>query len=269
MTSEIRRGNVLGVMVAGVDRKTAIATVMDAAHRRRPLGVTALAVHGVMEARKDPTLQYRLNDLEMVVADGQPVRWALAWLHGIRIPDRVSGPDLMYSVCEEAEGASLSVFLYGSTESTLKRLKGELERSMPALVVAGTQASRFRPATEAERASDLEKIKKSGASIVFVGLGCPRQEIWTYENRLDLSMPVLAVGAAFDYHAGLLRRSPRWMSRAGLEWTHRLAQEPRRLAGRYLKGNPVFAASLVSQRTGLGKYSEERGVPPAEPARPS
>lgn len=269
MTPPIRRGNVLGVMVTGIEMETAVASVMDAAGRRRPLGVTALAVHGVMMATKDPTLRFRLNHLDLVLPDGQPVRWALAWLHGIRIPDRIPGPDLMYSVCKEAAAAGLGIFMYGSTGSTLERLRSGLERSIPNLVVAGTQASRFRPATETERASDLDKIKASGASIVFVGLGCPRQEVWVYENRLELSMPVLAVGAAFDYHAGLLRRSPRWMGRAGLEWLYRLAQEPRRLSARYLKLNPAFIASLVSQKSGLGTYSEERATPPTDLTRPS
>lgn len=269
MILEPPNGNVLGVAVAGVDLDTAVATVIDAARDRRPLGVTAVAVHGVMEAVQDPRFQYQLNDLEMVVADGQPVRWALAWLHGIRLPDRVAGPDLMQAVCQLAAPEGLGIFLYGSTERTLEALQIGLDRDIPDLVVSGTQTSRFRPASESEREADLAKIRGSGASIVFVGLGCPRQEVWTYENRLQLSMPVIAVGAAFDYHAGLLRRSPRWMGKVGLEWVHRLAQEPHRLAGRYLRLNPAFVASLVLQKLGLRRYSYERASPPTDLSRPS
>lgn len=263
------RGNVLGVNVTGVDLATAVELVMDAARGRHPLGVSALAVHGVMTAVKDPTLQSRLNQLEMVLPDGQPVRWALNWLHGIELSDRVAGPDLMREVCKAASADGLGVFLYGSTDETLERLQSNLERAVLGLVVSGAKASRFRPATESERDSDLETIRKSGASIVFVGLGCPRQEIWAYENRLDLSMPVLAVGAAFDYHAGLLRRAPRWMGSAGLEWAYRLYQEPRRLAGRYLKLNPAFLALLALQKFGVNRFEGHDRSIAIDQVRPS
>lgn len=268
MKPPVRRGNVLGVMVSTIDLPAAVNMVMDAARQGQPLGLSALAVHGIMEAVSDPTFQYRLNDLELVVADGQPVRWALHWLHGVGPSDKVPGPDLMYSVCERAASEGLGVFLYGSTPETLASLRERLESAFPSLRVSGVKSSRFRPATEADRERDLETIRDSGAAVVFVGLGCPRQEIWTFENRLDLSIPVMAVGAAFDYHAGLLRRSPRWMQRAGLEWLYRLLQEPRRLATRYLKLNPAFLAFLTLQKIGLRRFPEETAVRPPHPIRP-
>jgi len=269
VSGALPRGNVLGVNVTAVDLGAAVGLVMDAARNRRAMGVSALAVHGVMSAVESPELQYQLNQLEMVLPDGQPVRWALNWLHGIKLPDRVPGPDLMWEVCKAAASEGLGIFLYGSATETLQRIRANLERGMPGLTVAGVQASRFRRATEQERISDFETIRESGASVVFVGLGCPRQEIWTYENRLDLSLPVLAVGAAFDYHAGLLKRSPRWMGKAGLEWLYRLYQEPRRLAGRYLMLNPLFLGALLRQKLGFGSFSTGRGVPPDELTRPS
>lgn len=262
-------GNVLGVNVAAIEFDRAVTQVMDAARSRRPLGVSALAVHGVMTAVNDPTIQFRLNDLEMVVPDGQPVRWALNWLHGFELADRVSGTDLMYEVCRQAAAEGLGVFFFGSTPSTLAELERCLPQSIPGLRIAGFQPSRFRPATQDEREKDLEAIRRSGASFVMVGLGCPRQEIWAFENRRELSMPVLAVGAAFDFHARVLKRAPDWMGKAGLEWAYRLYKEPRRLAGRYLRTNPAFMLSILSQKSGRVRYSTGSGLQPAEPARPS
>lgn len=262
------RHSVLGVLVDAVDLEAATERVMEAARQGRPFGVSALAVHGVMSAADDPELQHRLNDLEMVVADGQPVRWALNWLYRADLPERVYGPALTLSVAERAAREGLPVYLYGSTGETLERLELSLRRRWPDLRVAGRQPSRFRSATEEEREEDILRIRESGARIVLVGLGCPRQEVWAFENRKDLSMPVLAVGAAFDYHAGKLRRPPAWMQRAGLEWVHRLLQEPGRLWRRYLLLNPRYLALLALQAAGLRSIGPERAVPPATMLRP-
>ncbi len=258
MSEKVAFGDVLGVSIAGADLESAVDAVIVAAKNRQPLGVSALAVHGLMEAVKDSDFHYRLNELDLVLPDGQPVRWALRWLSGVQIPDRVPGPDLMFEVCQAAAREGLGIFLFGSTDDTLLRLKSGLRRKVPGLRIDGIQASRFRTTTDKEREADRKIILTSGASIVFVGLGCPRQEIWTYENHHDLSMPVLAVGAAFDYHAGLLKRSPRWMGRAGLEWVYRLMQEPRRLAGRYFRLNPAFMISVVLEKLGIRSFSHDR-----------
>lgn len=269
MTLSIQKHNVLGVLVAEVDLTSAVRLTIDAARRRRPFGVSAVAVHGVMEAVQDPQLRYCINHLEMVVPDGQPVRWALNWLYDCDLEDRVFGPDLMFEVCRAAAVNDQSVFFYGSTARTLERMSRRISEAVPDLHVAGLQPSRFRSATTYERNQDLLRIVESGASIVFVGLGCPRQEIFTYENREELSMPVLAVGAAFDYHAGQLKRAPRWVGKAGMEWLYRLAQEPSRLAGRYLKLNPQFVARLAGQRMGFRRFTHEFDEPPPHPLRPS
>jgi exopolysaccharide biosynthesis WecB/TagA/CpsF family protein len=135
--------------------------------------------------------------------------------------------------------------------------------------VAGTQASRFRAATEQERLADLEVIRDSGAALVFVGLGCPRQEIWAFENRVELGLPVVAVGAAFDFFAGNLDRAPAWMQKAGLEWLFRLRQEPRRLWRRYLILNPAYLFRLGMELTGIRRIPTDRQVRPPLPQRPS
>ena len=245
---------IMGVNVHAVDMDTAVDNVIRAAEESRPFGVSAIAVHGVVLGSDDPELRYRINALELVVPDGQPVRWALNWLHGTDLADRVVGPELMWNVCARAEKAGLPIFLFGSEDETLRLLETNLTSAFPQLILAGSQASRFRPATESEAATDRDMIRSSGAKIVFVGLGCPRQEVWVYENRLELSKSLLAVGAAFDYHAGLIRRAPVWMQRFGLEWCFRLLQEPERLWRRYVLLNPRYVAGVLLQRLGLRTY---------------
>lgn len=263
-----QRYPVLGVQITAIERQEAANVVLAAARDGIPLGVSALAVHGVMEGVFDPELQFRLNDLEMVVADGQPVRWALRWLHGVGLTERVYGPDLMNDVCGLAARERLPVYLYGSTAETLATLGQRLVARHPGLEIAGSRPSRFRSVTDAEQDADVEEIRASGARIVFAGLGCPRQEIWTYEMRNRLALPVLAVGAAFDFHAGTARQAPPWMQKRGLEWLFRLVQEPRRLWRRYLFLNPSYLALVALQATRLRTIPITRAQMPKEPIRP-
>jgi N-acetylglucosaminyldiphosphoundecaprenol N-acetyl-beta-D-mannosaminyltransferase len=245
--------NVLGVLVDVTDYDRATAAVVAAARERRPFILTALAVHGVMTGVQDPAHNARLNAFDMVTPDGQPVRWALNLLHHAGLADRTYGPTLTLHVLRAAAAGGLPVYLYGSTEQTLDRLVPALTAMFPDLVVAGREPSKFREARPGEAAEIAERITASGARIVLVGLGCPRQEIFAYAMRPYLAMPQLAVGAAFDYHAGQLHRPPPWMQRAGLEWLWRLGLEPRRLWRRYLILNPVYATRLAGQATGLWK----------------
>jgi exopolysaccharide biosynthesis WecB/TagA/CpsF family protein len=263
------RHNVLGVLVDAVDMEAAASTIVDAAREGRGLGVSALAVHGVMSAVLDKELRARLNALELVVPDGQPVRWALNLLHGTRLQERVYGPDLTLEVCRLAAQEGLGVFLFGSREITLEALSHRLVERFPTLDIRGYQASRFRPASEEERCSDLEMIRASNADLVLVGLGCPRQEIWAYENRLELSLPVLAVGAAFDFHAGTLPQAPSILQRWGLEWTFRLRKEPRRLWRRYILLNPAFLLFLGLQLARIHTLGTAADASPRRNVRPS
>jgi len=241
---------VAGVLIDAVDYDATVARVIEAARHRRFLGVTALAVHGVMTGHDDPEHRARLEALDLVVPDGQPVRWALNALHGTDLDDRVYGPELTLRVGAAAAEEGLPVFLYGSTPEVLADLRANLCSRIPGLVVAGTRPSLFRPASVQEQEQIAGEITASGARICLVGLGCPRQEVFVYEHRHLLPMPTLAVGAAFDFHAGRVRQAPRWMGDRGLEWLHRLAQEPRRLARRYLVLNPRFVAAVAAQRAG-------------------
>jgi N-acetylglucosaminyldiphosphoundecaprenol N-acetyl-beta-D-mannosaminyltransferase len=175
------RHSVLGVNVGAVDYDYTVQTVIAAAEQGRSYSVAALAVHGVMTGVLDSLQNRRLNGLDLIVPDGQPVRWALRLLHGIDLPDRVYGPDLTLKVLEAAAYRGLAVFFYGSTSETLDRLIENVRSRYPALLVAGTRASAFRRLTAEEKLQVAEEIRRSGAKLVFVGLGCPRQETWAFE----------------------------------------------------------------------------------------
>lgn len=245
--------NVLGVLVDAVDYEAATDQILAAARERRPYAVTALAVHGVMTGVQDPAHNARLNSFDLVTPDGQPVRGALNLVHHAGLADRVYGPELTLRVLRGAAAEGLPVYLYGSTQPTLDKLVPALERMFPALKLAGVEASKFRTARPGEAAEIAERIRASGARIVLVGLGCPRQEIFTYAMRPLLDMPLLAVGAAFDYHAGLLKNPPAWMQKYALEWLWRLGLEPKRLWRRYVLLNPAYVTRLAAQRTGAWK----------------
>jgi N-acetylglucosaminyldiphosphoundecaprenol N-acetyl-beta-D-mannosaminyltransferase len=258
--------NLLGVRIDAVDYDAAVERIVDAARDERPYGVSALAVHGVMEAVVDPELRHRVNRLELVTADGQPVRWSLNLLHGTGLPDRCYGPTLMRKVCEAAAAADLPVFLYGSREDVVERLGERLVESFPGLQVAGTAPSRFAQVSPRELDDIAEAIRATGARIVFAGLGCPRQEVFAYELRERVKLPVLAVGAAFEYHAGLRKEPPRLIQRSGLQWLWRLLGDPRRLWKRYLTTNPAFVVRVAAQRLGLWRPDTDATTEPPREA---
>jgi N-acetylglucosaminyldiphosphoundecaprenol N-acetyl-beta-D-mannosaminyltransferase len=254
-------------MVDAVDYEAATRNIVEAAVEGRRYTVSALAVHGLMTAVGDPELRFRVNRLDLVTPDGQPVRWALNLLHRRGLDDRVYGPTLMLRVCEQAAQNELPIYLYGSRPPVLERLGESLRQRFPGLVVAGAEPSKFRTTTAAEKEALVDRITASGARIVFVGLGCPRQEVFAYEYGDSLSRPVLAVGAAFDYHAGLVTEPPEIVQRMGLQWAHRLAQDPRRLWKRYVLLNPLYLALLAVQASGLWKPRDNSGRPPAGEVR--
>ena len=253
--------NVLGVLVDVTDYESVVESIIQAARSREPLAVTALAVHGLMTGVLDDEQRFRLNALDLVVPDGQPVRWALNWIHRSNLSKRVYGPRLTLLVCERAEQEGLPVFFFGSTEEILVRLRHNLLVRFPRLRVVGTMSSKFRSLTAAERDNVVSEIRGSDASIVFVGLGCPRQEIWLYEFRKLIGCPLLAVGAAFPYLAGTIRQAPSWMQARGLEWLFRLSVEPLRLWKRYVLLNPQFLVLLLVQRLRLADFANRGRLP--------
>jgi N-acetylglucosaminyldiphosphoundecaprenol N-acetyl-beta-D-mannosaminyltransferase len=259
---DLGKQNILGIGINAVDYDAATDSIIKAAVEKQPYAVSALAVHGVMTGAMDQIHKRRLNNLDLVVPDGQPVRWAMKWLHGISLPDRVYGPELTLRVCEKAADRGLSVYLYGSQAQVLEKLQENLKEKYPGLKIAGAQPSLFRQITAHEQSEIAETIKKSGADIVLVGLGCPRQETWVFEYRDLLSMPMLAVGAAFDFHAGLLSQAPPWLQKRGLEWLYRLVKEPGRLWKRYAVTNSLFLIYIALQITKVKRLDlEETSIP--------
>ncbi len=257
----MRRRNLLGVEVCATDYVEACEAIRVAAAERRPFAVTALAVHGVMTGALDKEHRRRLNALDMVVPDGQPVRWGLNALYGDGLRDRVCGPKLMLDVCAMAEREGLRIGFYGNKAAVLEVLQRNLLQRFPGLLVAVSIPSRFGRVDPEEQAELARTIAASGTEILFVGLGCPRQEVWVFENRSRLNIPILAVGAALDFHAGKLSLAPQWMQDRGLEWAFRLWQEPKRLWRRYLLLNPLYLTMLAAQKLGLRRYTAVSGGP--------
>lgn len=255
--------SVLGILIDAMDYEAAVSFIFERVRQNRGAMISALAVHGVMTGVLDPEHKFRLNGFDLLVPDGQPVRWVMNWLYRTEMVDRVYGPELMRRICERAAGKGTSIYLYGSTGAVAAALVDSLTRMFPGIKIVGTEPSAFRKLTSNEKAALQRRIKSSGASIVFVGLGCPRQEIFAYEVGDGLSVPVLAVGAAFPLLAGMLPQAPLWMQSFGLEWMFRLLIEPRRLWRRYLLLNPMYLALVVLQRCGLMHFSSQ-GRPPSE-----
>jgi N-acetylglucosaminyldiphosphoundecaprenol N-acetyl-beta-D-mannosaminyltransferase len=243
--------NVVGVQVHAVDYESAVEKIIGAAKRSEPMAIAAVSVHGVMMSVLDSTHRYRLNKLDLVVPDGQPVRWALNFIHKARLNERVYGPQMMYETIRRAAEEGLPIFLFGGYMSMLEDLQRELLKRLPELKIAGMKPAKYERISPEEQAELVKEIKDSGAKIVFVGLGCPKQEVFVYEMREALSMPALAVGAALNFHAGHLPQAPRTLQRYGLEWAFRLSKEPRRLWRRYLLVNPMYLGLFALQATGL------------------
>ena len=261
---DLGKHNVIGIRVNAIDYEAAVAKIIEAGKNRKPMAVTALAVHGVMTGVSDPAHQYRLNQFDLVCPDGQPVRWALNWIHKCNLADRVYGPNLTLELCRAAAEQDVPVFLFGATEEMLDQFADRLCEKFEGLKIAGKRASKFRTLSDDERDELAEEINASGAGICFVGLGCPRQEVFAYEMRSRVNMPLIAVGAAFAFHAGMLAQAPPWMQKRGLEWLYRLIKEPGRLWKRYFTTNPAFLTRLFLQKLGIKKGNPEAGKEPTE-----
>ncbi|WP_155982915.1 WecB/TagA/CpsF family glycosyltransferase [Thermus aquaticus] len=211
-------------------------------------------VHMVMEAHDDPSFRALVNAADLVTPDGMPLVWMLRKL-GYPHQERVCGPELTSRVCAEAARRGVPVGLYGGHPEALEALVRNLSARFPGLRVVYAYSPPFRPLTPEEDERVTEEINASGARILFVGLGCPKQEWWMAEHKGRVRAVMLGVGAAFDFHAGRVRQAPVWMQRAGLEWLFRLVQEPRRLWRRYLKHNPRFLLLAFLQLTGVRRFA--------------
>jgi N-acetylglucosaminyldiphosphoundecaprenol N-acetyl-beta-D-mannosaminyltransferase len=241
------RANVVGTHLGVTDYAGTMDWMDEVIRRGERACVTAAAVHLVMVAREDPETR-RAVDGALAVPDGVPLVWALRGL-GHAQATRVYGPDLMAAYCQRSSHTGTTMFLYGGrSDEALAELTGKLRARYPGLRIVGGWSPPFRPLTDAERDDVAARINATGADVVWVGTGQPKQEKWMAEMRDRLDAPILAgVGAAFDFHAGIVPQAPPWMQRRGLEWTYRLAREPRRLWRRYARYNPRFVAAFARQ----------------------
>jgi len=254
------RYGVLGTWVDAVDPERALDAITGWIRRAERRYVAFANVHGVMEGVNEPATRRAFNEAGLTVPDGVPLVW-LGRLLGHGAVRRVYGPDTVLLLCEQAARQGWSCYFYGGAPGVAAQLASELSRRFPGLLVAGIHSPPFRALTETEDAEDVSRINASRAEVVFVGLGCPKQERWMADHRAALTAAVLlGVGAAFDFHTGRVRQAPRWMMGAGLEWLFRLTQEPRRLGRRYLVYNPLFLFHVTLQLLRLRRYPTD---PPA------
>jgi N-acetylglucosaminyldiphosphoundecaprenol N-acetyl-beta-D-mannosaminyltransferase len=263
--SGLEAANILGLAVDAVTPESVVEWALQAALAGESRVCCFATVHMVIEAWRSPGFARTLAAADRVAPDGLPLAWVQR-LYGIRGAQRTAGPDtspLLWNRCAQ-EG--VPVALYGATAGTLDRLSRALRERFPALQIVYTCSPPFRPLTPDEDDRIVRELNASGARMVFVALGCPKQETWCIEHRGRISAVLLPVGAAFDFHAGTLRRAPVWLQRLGLEWLHRLAQEPRRLAKRYFIYNTLFVLLVALQWLGLRKFQPP---PPADTAKPS
>lgn len=208
--------------------------------------IVAANVHVIMTAYWQSTYRNILDNADLVTPDGMPLVMGMRWL-GAKQQERVYGPDLMLAWCDRATKTNLPIYLYGSTPQTLQKLSQKLQSTFPTLQIAGTHSPPFRALTPQEEAADVERIKQSGAAVVFVGLGCPKQEEWMYRQLGKLDAVMIGVGAAFSFHSGDVAQAPRWMMKLSLEWLFRLIKEPKRLWSRYLLTNTSFVGLFFVQ----------------------
>ncbi len=256
-----RKHDVLGIGISATTYDESITAIIAAAQRRQSAVVSLHAVHAVVTASRDPALRDKVNQFDLVAPDGQPVRWALNWLYNVGLAERVYGPELMLRLCSAAAQAGVPIYLYGGADEVTPRLVDALVAREPKLKISGYEAPPFRPLSAAEDAAMVERIEQSGAGLVFIGLGCPKQDHFAFDHRDRIRAVQVCVGAAFDFHAGVKRMAPPWMQERGLEWLFRLGQEPRRLAGRYLTTNTLFLAKL-----GVQAISRRRSTAPRNTA---
>lgn len=238
--------NVLGNPIDVLSHDAALNRMAYWARRRESRYVCITNAHSLVTATQEPDFAEVIRRADMATSDGVSVTWMLRW-QGAPQQQRLTGPDLMWQYCERAAARGEKLFLYGSSEATLERLQTRLREAFPGLVIAGALSPPFRPLTPEEDEAQVRQINESGASTVWVGLGCPKQERWMAAHRGRIHAVMVGVGAAFDFHAGTVQRAPVWMQDRGLEWLHRVLSEPRRLWRRYLVTNTLFVVKAARQ----------------------
>lgn len=245
--------SILGIRVDATDYTDATDRIIGWAKSGESRYVCVTNVHVVMEAHDNNDFFRMVNDADLVTPDGMPLVWALRWL-GVCDATRVDGSTLTFHVCAAAAQAGVPVGLYGATDEALAAFTAFARREFPGIQIVAALSPPFRPLTAEEDAADVAQLARSGARIVLVSLGCPKQERWIAEHKGRVPAVMLGIGAALDFHAGRVARAPRWMQRAGLEWLFRLMMEPRRLWRRYARHNPRFIWLFLRQLLGDRRF---------------
>lgn len=242
------RPEVLGVPVSALTMNDALASIDEWITRAQRHYICTIDVHALVESQFASDVQAIYRSAAMATPDGMPLVWLLRQ-QGYPAADRICGPDLMPAVFRMSEARGYRHFLYGSSEETLLLIRQELGREFPEARIVGHHSPPFRPLTRDEEQEIDEMLNAANPDIIWVGLGAPKQDRWMAAHRDALNAPVLiGVGGAFEMMAGKVKRAPRMLRRTGFEWVFRLAQEPRRLTGRYLRSNFQFVMMLASQR---------------------
>ena len=247
------RANVSGVGISAINMQEAVSATDRLIQSKEKGYICVTGVHGVMEAQKDPKFKQILNSSYLTTPDGMPTVW-VGRFQGLRM-ERVYGPDFMIAMCKVGVAHGYRHFLYGGNNGVAEQLKKSLEKRIPGIQIVGTYTPPFRPLNETESADLISMVRESGADVMWVGLSTPKQERFMaeYLERLDVRVMV-GVGAAFDIHTGHIDDAPAWMKQAGLQWFHRLLQDPKRLWKRYLFNNPRFVYKILLQLCGIRKF---------------
>lgn len=254
--SEKKRVRVVSLTPNVVSHDAAIAEIVSLARQKRGAYVCFSTVHMVMESYDNPEFGAKVNGADYIVTDGMPLVW-MQKFQGAKDASRVRANDLMISLCEYAAKNDITVGFYGGKQEVIDGIKERANRELPDLKIVYAFSPPFRPLSDAEDAEIVAEINRANPDILFMGLGCPKQENWMSAHKDKLSTVMLGVGASFDFYAGNVKESPEWMGKLGLEWLYRLTQEPKRLWRRYLILNPRFMFLAALQLLGLKKFDQK------------
>jgi N-acetylglucosaminyldiphosphoundecaprenol N-acetyl-beta-D-mannosaminyltransferase len=244
--NHLKHRDILGMRVDATSYEDATQRILEWSQARESHYVCVANVHMNMEVYDNPAFADVVNSADLVTPDGMPLVWALTAL-GVKDACRVYGPTLTLHVCEAAAHAEIPIGLYGGTPESLHRFVRFLYRRFPHIQIACQITPPFRSLMPEEDERYTQEIINSGAKILFVGIGCPRQELWMGAHKNRIPGVMLGVGAAFDFHSGRIKQAPNWMQQVGMEWIFRLFMEPQRLWKRYLKHNPRFVVFFLMQ----------------------
>jgi N-acetylglucosaminyldiphosphoundecaprenol N-acetyl-beta-D-mannosaminyltransferase len=247
---------VIGIPVTALRFDDQVEIMHQWAINRASRVVCVANVHMLMEAHRDPAFSEVMHRVDLVSPDGMPLVWMLRHL-GKPDQDRMAGLDVFHALCCRAEKTGTSIFFLGSTPDVLSAIESRLHVEFPRLIIAGLESPPFRPLTDVEDQALIERINESGAGLVFVALGCPKQEKWMDGHRGRVHSVMIGLGGAFPVYAGIHKRAPNWVRKSGLEWAYRLAQEPRRLWRRYWDTNLPFTLLALRQLISAKNRSQD------------